>query len=585
MTDKIYNNDEEIGGVPAENTSADIPMEDFVQAEDEDFSAKEPKSEAVAEPVPEEKTENDSEEIAEQKSEAEPAKADHVPEQPINNSGFTNNPPPPHGFDPYAQQMGYDPNYAGPAMNRPPMYGRQENPNFVNNGYGNPNPNMNNSGEYRYKPPYGAYGANAPRQGYGPVPGMPPQGTSVSPHNQPQPQPQVAKKTEKVVGRRFSTAALALTLVACILFAFGAGFGGAYLALSMGGYESEMPVDEPQNTDDNGNALVIYKSASIVDEDGNPITGALTVADVQTAVADAVVEITTEIQTSYGPYQYVSEGAGSGVVISADGYVITNNHVIADDSGGVADTIIVRLKDSTEYEAEVVGTDSESDVALLKIDAKGLAFAVAGDSDKLVVGENIVAIGNPLGELGGTVTSGIVSATGRTIDVDGTEMTLIQIDAAVNPGNSGGGLFNMKGELVGIVNAKSTGDGVEGLGFAIPVNDAVHVADQLMTNGYVTGRTYIGVSFADITDAFDAYRYFGSKNTGVYVYETLEGYNDKALKNGDRIVAVDGNEISSSDDIKSIVKSHAVGDVLTFTIYRDGTLTEVEVTCYEYIPS
>jgi len=200
------------------------------------------------------------------------------------------------------------------------------------------------------------------------------------------------------------------------------------------------------------------------------------------------------------------------------------------------------------------------------------------------VGESVVAVGNPLGELGGTVTTGIVSATGRTINVDGTEMELIQIDAAVNPGNSGGGLFNLKGELVGIVNAKPTGTGIEGLGFAIPVNDAVSVSEQIKTNGYVTGRTYIGVSFLDVTDAFTAYKYFGSQTLGIYVYEALEGYNDKALMSGDRIVAVNGTEIVASEDIKAIVKSAEVGDVLKFTVYRKGTLTEVDVICYEYVP-
>ena len=163
-------------------------------------------------------------------------------------------------------------------------------------------------------------------------------------------------------------------------------------------------------------------------------------------------------------------------------------------------------------------------------------------------------------------------------------MKLIQIDAAVNPGNSGGGLFNLKGELVGIVNAKSTGTGVEGLGFAIPVNDAINVSEQIKTNGYVTGRTYIGVSFLDVTDAFTADRYFGTQTLGVYVYEAQEGYNDKNLMSGDRIVAINGTEIVASDDIKTIVKSAEVGDVLKFTVYRKGTLTEVDVTCYEYVP-
>ncbi|MBR4071445.1 MAG: trypsin-like peptidase domain-containing protein [Clostridia bacterium] len=446
--------------------------------------------------------------------------------------------------------------------------------NYNTNPYGNANYNTN-SGEYRYRPPYATYGSNVPphnpydhhMNNYG-----------YSAPQQPFEAPK-EKKAKKVKGRTFSTGAVAILLVACILISFGAGLGGAYLSLYLSGNGNGGNV-----ISGGGDDMIIYKSAMVTDADGNEITTNLTVSGVADIVSDSVVEISTEVMTSYGPFQYVSDGAGSGVIISENGYIITNNHVIAGESNSVADTITVRLKDTTEYEAKVVGTDAESDIALLKIEATGLKAAIVGDSDKLVVGENIVAVGNPLGELGGTVTSGIVSATGRTINVDGTEMKLIQIDAAVNPGNSGGGLFNLKGELVGIVNAKSTGTGIEGLGFAIPVKDAINVSEQIKTNGYVTGRTYIGVSFLDVTDAFTAYRYFGTQTLGVYVYQALEGYNDQALMTGDRIVAVNGTEIVASDDIKAIVKSANVGDVLKFTVYRKGVLTEVDVTCYEYVP-
>lgn len=195
-----------------------------------------------------------------------------------------------------------------------------------------------------------------------------------------------------------------------------------------------------------------------------------------------------------------------------------------------------------------------------------------------------MAVGNPLGQLGGTATSGIVSATDREITVDNTVMTLIQIDAAINPGNSGGGLFNMKGELVGVVNAKSTGTEIEGLGFAIPINDAEHVIGELQANGYVTGKTFIGVSLFDVKDSYTAYRYFRSQATGVYVMRVGEGYNDSALQVGDRIIAVDGAEITSASDVEEAIEGHAVGDVLTFTIYRGGQMMDVEVTCYEYTP-
>ena len=329
--------------------------------------------------------------------------------------------------------------------------------------------------------------------------------------------------------------------------------------------------------------LVIYKTAVIADANGDEITDNLTQSQVYEMVKNSVVEITTDFLSSYGNFQYVSSGAGSGVIVSEDGYIVTNNHVIVSDNK-VADTIKVRLTDGTEYEAALVGRDEDSDIALLKIDAEDLEPAIFGDSSALAVGDQVMAVGNPLGELGGTATSGIVSATDREITVDNTVMTLIQIDAAINPGNSGGGLFNMKGELVGIVNAKSTGTEIEGLGFAIPVNDAEHVISELQTNGYVTGKTYVGISLYDVQDAFTAYRYFGSQATGVYVMQLVEGYNDDALQVGDRIIAVDGAEITSASDVEEVIADHEVGDVLTFTVYREGQMMDVEVTCYEYKP-
>ena len=162
-------------------------------------------------------------------------------------------------------------------------------------------------------------------------------------------------------------------------------------------------------------------------------------------------------------------------------------------------------------------------------------------------------------------------------------MNLLQTNAAVNPGNSGGGLFNMRGELIGVVNAKSSGDGVEGLGFAIPVNDALNVAEQLMEYGYVKGKVVIGIGLVDITDASMA-RYLGLSGYGTYITEVTEGYNDDVLQVGDRIISVNGEEISSREDVTAIVKKASVGDKLTFQVSRQGKITEVEVTCYEKVP-
>ena len=440
------------------------------------------------------------------------------------------------------------------------------------------------SGEYRYKPPYAGYGANIP----GPQPRFNPYAYNQYPPQTPPTPPVKTKKKKKIEGRRFSSGAVALIVVACLFISFGAGFGGAYLANALFGAELNNGADQlvggnnVVETEDG--AMVIYKSVTVGDAEGNEIKGDLTVTQVAENVADSVVEITTEYTTSYGFYQYVTGGAGSGVIITEDGYIVTNNHVIVDDSGEIAETIIVRLRNGVEYNAVCIGTDSESDIAVLKIEENDLRCAVIGDSTTLSVGDGVVAVGNPLGELGGTVTDGIISATSREIDVDGTKMTLLQTNVAINPGNSGGGLFNMRGELVGVVNAKSSGTGIEGLGFAIPVNDAMKVIEELRTHGYVTGRTYIGVQFVDVTDAFQAYQYFKSKSTGVYVYDTEEGYNDEALKYGDRVIAINDIEISSFEDVKEIIRASEVGDVLEFSVYRDGKLKRVDVKCFEYMP-
>ena len=274
--------------------------------------------------------------------------------------------------------------------------------------------------------------------------------------------------------------------------------------------------------------------------------------------------------------QYITEGAGSGVIITADGYIITNYHVIDN-----ASTVTVSTNDGNKYAAKVIGYDNDSDIAVIKIEATGLTPAVVGDSTKLVVGEEVIAIGNPLGSLGGTVTNGIISALAREITIDGTQMTLLQTNAAINPGNSGGGLFNMAGELVGIVNAKSSGSGIEGLGFAIPSSTAAQVVEQLINYGYVRGRVSLGISYMDISDSYTAMMY--RVNTlGMYILESE--YND-GLKIGDRVTAVNGNEITYGSDLKAILKDCKVGDKLTLTVVREGKYVEVEVECHEYVPT
>ncbi len=303
--------------------------------------------------------------------------------------------------------------------------------------------------------------------------------------------------------------------------------------------------------------------------------------------ADSVVEITIETQsTLYGHYTYTAEGNGSGVIISSDGYILTNNHVI---SG--ANKISVTLRNGTKYDATLVGKDSKTDVAIIKIDAKDLTTAVIGNSDSLVVGEVAVAIGNPLGQLGGTVTDGIISALEREIKLDNSTMNLIQTNAAINPGNSGGGLFNANGELIGIVVAKSSGVDVEGLGFAIPVNDVKDVINDILEHGYAKNRAFLGVSLRDTSyqtnnnSGMPFYSMFFSQiSYGAAVDEVVtDSPADKAgIKKDDIIISIDNEVISKASDVSSKIANYSVGDKITIGLIRENKTLNVEVTLTEY---
>ncbi len=410
-----------------------------------------------------------------------------------------------------------------------------------------------------------------------------------------------AEKTKQKNSRGLKSVALVCAL--CVVLSGAFGFGGTLLANRLNqpaeAAETEVTVEEQRTEAQSGKSaqtssgtpVVIYKTANDVETSTSTTPGDdLTYAQVAAIVKDSVVEINTEYTTKNSWFQYTMGGAGSGVILTEDGYIVTNAHVILDENlENVADSVTVRLTDGTEYPAKVEQYDADEDIAVLKIEAAGLTPASCGDSDKLVVGEELIIVGNPLGELGGSVSNGIVSATEREIQVGGVTMHLIQTNAAVNPGNSGGGMFNMKGELVGIVNAKSSGTGIEGLGFAIPINQAMFVAEELMTHGYVSGKPMIGVSLEDAYGSGRLSYFFGlggnsGAKEGVYVRELVEGMNDDVLKEGDRIIAVNGEEISSSDDIKALVYASSVGDKLTFQLYRDNKLIEVEVTVYERTP-
>jgi len=287
--------------------------------------------------------------------------------------------------------------------------------------------------------------------------------------------------------------------------------------------------------------------------------------------------------------QQAQLGSGSGIILTSDGYIVTCKHVVDG-----AETIKVILNDDTEHEAKLIGSDSRTDLAVLKIEATGLTPATLGDSDMLTVGEDVIAIGNPLGELRGTATSGIVSALSREVTVGSMDMSLIQTDAAISPGNSGGGLFNASGSLIGIVNAKASGSNSEGLGFAIPVSDVKTIISNLIDHGYVLGRAYLGVYTQNVTLSSDTNNnqngffgnFFGGASS-VQIAQIVAGSAaEKAgLKVGDLILKVDDTTIDSNTTLAAVISGFNAGDTATLTIQRDGQEQTVTVTFGEYKPA
>jgi len=268
--------------------------------------------------------------------------------------------------------------------------------------------------------------------------------------------------------------------------------------------------------------------------------------------------------------ELVEQGSGSGIIITEDGYIVTNQHVIED-----ASELTVILNTGDEYTATLVGADSKSDLAVLKIDATDLTAAVLGDSSKVEVGELAVAIGNPLGqELAGSVTAGVISALNRKLTVGNRSYTLLQTDAAINPGNSGGALVNKYGEVIGINSIKMSVTGVEGIGFAIAISEAQPIIDDLMKEGYVSGRSLIGITITETRNGLSV----NSVSPG-------SGAEEAGLKKGDLIVKADGKVVTSRDDLNDIRDTKKPGDYITLTLIRDGELTDVEVKLSEDKPS
>ena len=336
--------------------------------------------------------------------------------------------------------------------------------------------------------------------------------------------------------------------------------------------QSGAPASKPESGAyvGSGTKLNIVSAPQSSDTTFSDEEGALCLQDIYSRVIDSVVSISS--MTSSGT------SSGTGIIMSPDGYVNTNHHVI---SGALV--ISVLTNDNREFEAALVGSDEMSDLAVLKIDARGLQAAEFGDSSKLRVGDSVVAIGDPLGvQLRGTMTNGIISAINRDLTVGDRTMTLIQTNAALNNGNSGGPLINCYGQVIGINTVKmssyyTASATVEGLGFAIPISVAKPIIDELIENGYVAGRPAIGIS-GDSLPSY--YRTYYRLPDGVYVTSVNDGSDAKAkgIREGDIVTAINGEVISSIDDLNTIKNQYAAGDEVTLTIYRSGAYYEVTVT-------
>jgi len=354
--------------------------------------------------------------------------------------------------------------------------------------------------------------------------------------------------------------ALALS---CALLGGAAG-GGAVWAVSRygGGNESEINVSNRPAT-----------QVALRTVDGKT---AMNDAEIYAANVNSVVSIRTSATAGYNflgqPVQTAS--AGSGFVLSKDGYILTNYHVVKG-----AETVTVTMYNGDEYNATYIGGEEDYDIAVIKVEAEDLQTITLGDSATLNVGDHVLAIGNPLGELTFSMSGGMVSCVDRSINVDGTPFNMIQTDASINPGNSGGPLFNEYGEVVGIVSAKysqsTNGTTVEGLGFAIPINDVFSMVKDIMTNGYVTNRAWLGITPQTLTKE-DAAMYRYDVTTGVFVCSVEPGSaaEQAGLKLGDVITKVDDTEIKTVEDLNLAKKKYSAGDTATLEVYRlEGTVT------------
>ncbi len=382
------------------------------------------------------------------------------------------------------------------------------------------------------------------------------------------------KPVRSKIGTGIAIAALCFSLLGSVL-------GGAGLLLA----QRYMKPQEPSTQATEPNSSVILqgnRENSVIDIVEIDIGKALTPAQVYAANVNSTVGITTSITTNYWGYQTTSAASGSGFIVTDDGYIITNFHVVKD-----SDSITVSLYNGDTYDAALIGYDESNDLAVLKIEAEGLAPVILGDSDNLNVGDSVVAIGNPLGELTFSLTSGSISAKDREVTMSSSlTMNLLQTNCAINSGNSGGALFNLYGEVIGITNAKYSSSGseasIDNIGFAIPINDVRCIVESIIEKGYYS-KPYLGVGVVDVSREYQIY---GLPQGAAIQTVTEGGPADAAgLQVGDIITKFGDTKITGRTDLSAAIAWCKIGDTVTLSVYRQGQTLEISVTIGEQIQS
>ena len=391
-------------------------------------------------------------------------------------------------------------------------------------------------------------------------------------------QPKPPKKQKK---RGSWTAGRVVALALCVSLLSGALGAGGAIAFHM--WQDKNAAPSPALKESNTITMLEgIREDAVIDIQQSDTSRLMTPAQVYAANVQSTVGITTSVTTNYWGYQTTSAASGSGFILSSDGYILTNHHVIENSN-----SITVACYDGSTYSAKLIGYDESNDIAVLKVDAQGLSPVILGSSRKMNVGDSVVAIGNPLGELTFSLTAGTVSALDRQITMStGATMNLIQTDCAINSGNSGGALFNLYGEVVGITNAKysssSSGASIDNIGFAIPIDDVRGIIESIIEKGYIA-KPYIGVTVVNVSKETQAY----GLPAGAAVQEIIQGSSAESagLQVSDIITQINGEPVTTASDLVERISISKVGEVLQLTVYRQGQYLTIPVTVGEQVQS